>query len=775
MKLEIEYNPNPKQTEFHCSSAKYRLFLGAWRSGKCLYVKQGVRMADGSIKQAQDIRAGDKILGYNRETCKAESCSVLSTEKTLKKTERYILSDNSEIICSPDHRFPCSWQGYDKEKEIGEIARRTKGNISKGYYYLLGVKKVNFLESKTPFKISPYILGLLLGDGCMVRNEISFSTPDKELLTELRTLDSLEIKKRSEYDYGIVSKEKDAGGRNFNWLVTELRELGLLGKNSHTKFIPEKYLYSTEKDRKEILSGLVDTDGSVRKDKKGSIEYSTCSIQLAEGVQFILRTLGIRATVNRRTTKSPNGNLCLSYRLTWTDKNSVNLRIKRKRDLLGIRKLHRSHRVYIKEYYDFGIQECVDIAIDYPSHLFLLDNFIATHNTWAGCKEALKQSMLYPNNRGLIGRKNYTDLRDTTMRTFFEVCLPELIKSYNKTEHHLCLINGSEVFFRELKDRSGLGSFELGWFYIDEAEEVQESIFTYLKGRLNASATKRQCGWLTSNPPNKDHWLFNAFESGNANHYSIHANTYQNKKHLPDSYISELESLPESWRKKYLMGEYGFTPDGKPFYDGFKDSLHRRLLNYIKGKTIYRGIDFGFHHPFCVWGQVDANDRFMVLKELMGADITIDKFADRITLFENEHFPDVEFKTFYDPAGEQVSDKNEQTSVEILKDKGITGSCKQSTYRERKELMEQKLSTLIAGIPALIADESCHVIIDGFLGGYHYPEAKDGKPVEETPFRDGYYEHGLNALEYIIVNLFNVRKKKPSRPQFTGSYNPMQA
>jgi hypothetical protein len=380
--------------------------------------------------------------------------------------------------------------------------------------------------------------------------------------------------------------------------------------------------------------------------------------------------------------------------------------------------------------------------------------------TYSGCKEALKQSMLYPNNRGLIGRKNFTDLRDTTMKTFFEVCPAELIKSYNKTEHHLVLINNSEIFFRELKDRGGLGSFELGWFHIDEAEEVEEGIFTYLKGRINASATKRQCGWLTSNPPNKDHWLFKSFESGIANHFSIHADTYQNKKHLSDGYIAELESLPESWRKKYLMGEYGFTPDGKPFYDGFKDSLHKRSLDYIKGRTIYRGIDFGWHHPFCVYGQVDTNDRFMVLRELMGSEITIDKFADRMVLFENEYLPDVTFKTFYDPAGEQVSDKSEKTSVEILQEKKIIGICKQSTYRERKELIEQKLSTLINGIPALIVDESCHVIIDGFLGGYHYPAVKSGKPAEETPFRDGYYEHGLNALEYIMVNLFSVRKKK---------------
>ncbi len=42
--------------------------------------------------------------------------------------------------------------------------------------------------------------------------------------------------------------------------------------------------------------------------------------------------------------------------------------------------------------------------------------------TYAGCQEALKKSYLYPNNCGLIGRKDFTDLRDTTIKTFFDIC-----------------------------------------------------------------------------------------------------------------------------------------------------------------------------------------------------------------------------------------------------------------------------------------------------------------------------------------------------------------
>lgn len=360
---------------------------------------------------------------------------------------------------------------------------------------------------------------------------------------------------------------------------------------------------------------------------------------------------------------------------------------------------------------------------------------------------------------GLIGRKDYTDLRDTTLQTFFEICPEKIIKNFNKTEHHLYLINGSEILFRELKDEKGLGSLNLGWFYIDEAEEVAEGIFDRLQGRLSLMVAKRQCGWITTNPPNRDHWIYNRFEkAGDPDYFSISSSTYENRTHLPLLYIEGLEKMPLSWRKKYLEGQYGFTPDGKPFYEGYQEILHKRELSYIVGKTIYRGIDFGFHHPACVWCQFDDKDRFMVLKELLGAEITIDKFADNIISFENIHFPEAKFETYFDPAGIQKTDKSEKTSVEILATKGITGRCKQSTYRERKELIERKLSTLIGGIPSLIMDESCKIINDAFLGGYHYPKAQGNKPVGENPEKDGYYEHLCNALEYIIVNLFTVAK-----------------
>lgn len=391
--------------------------------------------------------------------------------------------------------------------------------------------------------------------------------------------------------------------------------------------------------------------------------------------------------------------------------------------------------------------------------------------SYAGCYEAYKQSFLYPGNVGLIGRKDFTDLRDTTMKTFFEVVPEDFIRSYNKTEHHVVFKNGSEIYFRELKDGKGLGSLNLGWFYVDEAEEIEETIFERLKGRLSLAKTKRQCGWLTSNPPNEDHWLYKQFEKSHDPDFgTFHASTYENKPNLPDGYIESLEKLPPSWRKKYLEGQYGFTPDGTPYYNGYMEHIHKRDLALDPYLPIQCGWDFGRRHPAFIVTQIAA-PFWNIHAEILGSDISLRSFATNhvVPLLESR-FRNLVVMHFGDPACNQVSDKEdlkgEFTSYQILLSLGILVRTKYSEYAQRKEIIEQKINTMHEGVPLLGVSPSCRIINDGFLGGYHYPTLESGQQFnfrKDAPFKDGFYEHPMNALEYVAVNCFSPTKSAGRR------------
>lgn len=204
---------------------------------------------------------------------------------------------------------------------------------------------------------------------------------------------------------------------------------------------------------------------------------------------------------------------------------------------------------------------------------------------------------------------------------------------------------------------------------------------------------------------------------------------------------------------------------GKPFYDGYHIEAHRRKdLKLNKDLPIIRGWDFGYHNPACLFCQIQ-HDRIVIYREYMGTDIRLRAFRDEVITMSAEiiRTGDLqdgcrEFIDYGDPAGNQKSDKDDLTSIDILSEKDIQLISIPSTYQMRKAIIEDKLHTYENNIPMLIVDEKCVIIDEAFQGGYHYPE-KILKANPEAPEKDGWYDHLMNCLEYICVNSFNVRKE----------------
>jgi len=376
-----------------------------------------------------------------------------------------------------------------------------------------------------------------------------------------------------------------------------------------------------------------------------------------------------------------------------------------------------------------------------------------------------------PNLRVLWGREDFNDLVKSAKETYFEVLPTELLINKNEQYHWYDILQNSgeksRIYFSGLKDTAGLGSQEFGVIVVTEVHEITFRAFETLVERCRQAKMPNMI-LMEGNPPNEDHWLVKSTTPGktdfNPDITLWEVSTYENWDALAPGYRNSLERRPESWKKKYLYGKPGFTPDGTPFYAGFKERLHKKKLNYIDSRPLIRSWDYGFHHPACSFHQIDAKGRWLILREVMGTDVTIQEFGNLIKTLCNEWYPGAQWEDYGDPAGNQVSDKSEKTSVEILASMGIDVTSKVSTYRERKEIIERKLATLIDGMPSLLVDESCKTIVDGFLGGYHYPIRKPNQGfnpnVHEVPYRDGFYEHLQNSVEYFAVNMFEGAETK---------------
>lgn len=520
------------------------------RGGKCLSVDQGVLLSNGTTVKAGLILVGDKILGFNKETGKSVPCSVISTELTKKTTAKYTLSDNSSFICSLDHAFPC-WntkRNRFEEWPIDHIVKR-----SDNYLYLLGSKQTIFSD-QTELSIHPYLLGVILGDGCITQKSCLISSADKEILEACASLSGLEVKHRSKYDYAIVSHEKTKEGYGYNHIVSKLRDLNLMGRNSYTKFIPKEYLTADINSRKEILAGLIDTDGSID-GKRGRIEYTTCSYELATGVQFILRSFGIRARVNSRVTQDQNGIKCNSFRISFTDNLDLPLRIKRKKDRLAQRIAQCSDMVYVKSVEYLGEKDCIDISIDHPDHLFLLDNFIATHNTYSGARQAIKEAW---NAKGkgvfLIIAPTYNMLDRTTWVEFKEAAKPFIAKE-NDSKKIITLKNGRKVHGHSAENPDRIRNETAVGAWADECREFKDfkKVWNVLLGRVLSTNGKIFC---TTSPNSYDdiHEIFIANKKPGYGlvKFPTYANTFLNKESI-DTLASDYDA---KFMQQELLGEF---------------------------------------------------------------------------------------------------------------------------------------------------------------------------------------------------------------------------
>ncbi len=243
--------------------------------------------------------------------------------------------------------------------------------------------------------IDPYALGLLLGDGCLTATTTpTFTTADPDLALVLEdSLDGIELQAKSGVDYVLRHIGASRGGViAANPVTAALRELGLAGTRSHTKFVPEPYQHNSAAVRIAVLQGLLDTDGGpvTQRGRTCRIQYTTCSETLRDDVVYLVRSLGGVAYWRRRQAADrrpgfANGRpvhhrhdaFILDIRLP---PEIEPFRLARKRGLYDRDCGGRPMR-FVDSIEPAGEAECVCIQVAAADSLYITDDFLVTHNT----------------------------------------------------------------------------------------------------------------------------------------------------------------------------------------------------------------------------------------------------------------------------------------------------------------------------------------------------------------------------------------------------------
>lgn len=242
-----------------------------------------------------------------------------------------------------------------------------------------------------PYKevsIDPYLLGLILGDGCLGyanSKGVLFSSTVKDQKTYEKLLNT----KIREY------KNSNCFIESAN-IKNKLIELGLYKTKSGNKFIPDIYKYNSKEVRLEILKGLMDTNGSAF---SSGIEYISKSKQLAEDVLWIGRSLGIRGTLNSKFVKYKD-EIKEYFRVRFITTETI-FKLPRK-----IEKIKQRNSNYLKNQENYVAITSIEyshnedakcVIVDNDSHLFLMNDFIVTHNSFKVASMATRNFILGEN------------------------------------------------------------------------------------------------------------------------------------------------------------------------------------------------------------------------------------------------------------------------------------------------------------------------------------------------------------------------------------------
>lgn len=136
------------------------------------------------------------------------------------------------------------------------------------------------------------------------------------------------------------------------------------------KAIPEEYFYASKEERAELLCGILNID-EIPQNNSNIIDYTTSSKRLADGIRFLVNSLGYNCSVSRTINQY--------YRLY----------IK----FGGERLLH-----YLESVENVGKKNCRCLLVSNDDHLYITDDFLVTHNTYSMFLKALNG----------VGKQGYT-------------------------------------------------------------------------------------------------------------------------------------------------------------------------------------------------------------------------------------------------------------------------------------------------------------------------------------------------------------------------------
>ena len=346
-------------------------------------------------KMVGQIKVGDYL--FDR---KGKPTRVLSVYPQPEKKQIYEVKFKSGRVaeCCGEHLWSYYSNHNDKNPDkiltatVTEILNNPKGLRTKRGTYRWSVpinKPVQY--SKKEYTVDPYVMGLILGDGSFRYNEqqkaFFFSSQDEELVQQIQKRMNYKLYKKNSYkNYNWTFELLGATHKNV-WVEDILSDYpGLWQAKSETKYIPKEYLFGSIEQRYDLLAGLLDTDGSI--DNKGRVEYTTISPYLKDNCVELCESLGMTCTIIEDIRDKYSTGIVYKVHIMASKEQKLKMfKLERKKSKViaynenGKRTERRDRDSIIDIRLTDRYADMTCFLVDNPEHLFLMNNFVCTHNT----------------------------------------------------------------------------------------------------------------------------------------------------------------------------------------------------------------------------------------------------------------------------------------------------------------------------------------------------------------------------------------------------------
>ncbi len=524
------------------------------------------------------------------------------------------------------------------------------------------------------------------------------------------------------------------------------------------KHIPRAYLQASELQRREVLAGLMDTDGTAL--PSGQCEFYSCNRRLIDDTHELLLGLGIKCSICTGRAMLYGKDCGEKYRIKFTVTHPVfwlaRKRLRQKQD--KERGVQKSRYIVAVEPIPSEPVRCIEV--NSPSHLYLAGrSLIPMHNSTMAANRLHAYCQRYPGATVLALRKTRESMTNSVV-LFLErsVIGPDPKVRHLRGAHRFEYTNGSILAYggmanedqrEQIRSIGVTGGVDMVW--LEEATGFIEDDYNEILARMRGQAATWRQIILSTNPDRPTHWIYKRLMQGKE--ATVFYSSAKDNFHNPSSYFDALGKLTGVLALRLREGQWR-QAEGV-VYDEYDPVVHIIEKPWSEARFYDASVDWGYTNAgvILVWA-IDGDGRAVCVREIYQSQRLVEGWwVDEAKKLDGEYHIDT-----------WVCDPSEPAYIQTFRNAGLNAIPAINDILPGVQAVKQRLKVQEDGRPriaflttrqtsapdTLLVERKVPTSVTEEFPAYIWPKNKVGDKAE-VPVKE--HDHGMDSARYMMMYL----------------------